>query len=112
MSKWWASTCSPSAPIARREIVTPSCIAEMNRGGSLVIRQHGARALVPLVLELQDPRPPRRDEAVLRRDEERVQEDQAGEGQQLEGEASWMRAPRRVRTGRQIVVHANQSGRV
>ena len=29
-----ASTCSPRAPIASEEIVTPSCIAEMNRGGS------------------------------------------------------------------------------
>ena len=33
-----ASTCSPSAPIARLVAVTPSCIAAMKRAGSATIR--------------------------------------------------------------------------
>src|SRR3954454_9056396 len=37
-SKMCASNGSPTAPIASEVSVTPSCIAEMNRGGSLVIR--------------------------------------------------------------------------
>ena len=37
-SKTLASTCSPSAPMARLVAVTPSCIAAMNRGGSATIR--------------------------------------------------------------------------
>ena len=37
-SKRCASTGSPRAPIASEVSVTPSCIAEMNRGGSPVIR--------------------------------------------------------------------------
>ena len=36
-SKSPASTCSPSAPMAREVSVTPSCIAAMKCGGSLVI---------------------------------------------------------------------------
>ena len=36
-SKTCASTCSPTAPIARLVAVTPSCIAAMKRGGSAVI---------------------------------------------------------------------------
>ena len=47
---------------------------------------HRSRALVPLVLELQDARPARGDEAVFGRDEERVHQDEAGERQHLEGE--------------------------
>ena len=47
---------------------------------------HRSRALVPLVLELQDAGPARRDEAVFSRDEERVHQDEAGERQHLEGE--------------------------
>ena len=43
--------------------VTPSCIAAMNCGGSLVILQHRARAPVALVVQLDDPRPAGRDEA-------------------------------------------------
>ena len=45
--------------------MTPSCIAAMKRGGSRRDPQHGARAPVPLALELADARPPRGDEAVL-----------------------------------------------
>ena len=48
--------------------------------------EHAARLTVPLVDELHDPRPARRDEAVLGRHEERVQDDQPGQGQQLERE--------------------------
>ena len=47
MSSLCASTCSPSAPIASEEIVTPSCIAEMNRGGSPVIRMTARARLLP-----------------------------------------------------------------
>src|SRR5579862_6992277 len=47
---------------------------------------HRARAAVALVLELEDARAARRDEAVLGRDEERVQEDEAREGDKLERE--------------------------
>ncbi len=95
LSKRWASTCSPSAPMARLEIVTPSCIAEMKRGGSLVIRTHRSRAPVAFVLELQDARSPRRDEAVFGRDEERVHQDEAGERQHLEEEGHRARSRRR-----------------
>jgi hypothetical protein len=42
------------------------------------------RAAVPLVLELDDPRPASRDEAVLRRHEERVEQDQDRNPDQLE----------------------------
>ena len=56
--------------------MTPSCIAAMNRGGSPVMRKHVARAAVSLVVQLDDPRPPRRHEPVLGRDEEGVQQDQ------------------------------------
>src|SRR4051812_15854087 len=72
--------------------------------------QHEPRAAVALVLELHDPRPARRDEAVLGRDEERVQEQQPDQGQHLQREAHLVRPRRRARTGRQVVVHANQSG--
>jgi hypothetical protein len=48
--------------------------------------QHVARAAVPLVLQLDDPRPPRRDEAVLRGHEERVEQDQDCDPDQLEEE--------------------------
>ena len=48
--------------------------------------QHVARATVPLVLELDDPGPARRDEAVLRGHEERVEQDQDGYPDQLEEE--------------------------
>src|SRR5215208_5159582 len=37
-SRIFASTCSPTAPIASEVSVTPSCIAAMKRGGSPVIR--------------------------------------------------------------------------
>src|SRR5262249_56192991 len=43
-----------------------------------------ARTAVPLLRELRDLRPPRRDEAVLGRDEEAVQEDQRRDCDQLE----------------------------
>ena len=46
--------------------------------------QDVARPLVPLVLQLDDPRAPRRDEAVLRRDEERVQQDQDSDPAELQ----------------------------
>jgi len=50
-----------------------------------------AGALVALVLELHDPRPPRRHEAVLRRDEERVREQQPEQGKNLEEEGhAWL----------------------
>ena len=66
--------------------------AELHRGDELrrIGRdlQHGARAAVPLALELADARPPRRDEAVLGRHEERVQQDQPGEGDKLERRGS------------------------
>ena len=48
--------------------------------------QDVARATVPLVLQLDDPRPARRDEAVLRGHEERVEQDQDRDPDQLEEE--------------------------
>ena len=45
-----------------------------------------ARAPVPLVLELDDPRPARGDQAVLRGHEERVKQDQECDPDQLEEE--------------------------
>ena len=50
--------------------------------------QHGAGPPVALALELADARPPRRDEAVLGRHEERVQEDQARRGPAARGRGS------------------------
>ena len=46
--------------------------------------QHVAGAAVPLVLELDDPRTAGRDEPVLRRHEERVEQDQDRDPDQLE----------------------------
>ena len=46
--------------------------------------QHVARAAVPLMVQLDDPRPPRRHEPVLGRDEERVQQDQGRNAEKLE----------------------------
>ena len=56
--------------MASEVIVTPSCIAAMNCGGSPVILQYRPRAAVALALELPDARAARGDEAVLGRDEE------------------------------------------
>src|SRR5580765_5020127 len=42
-----ASTCSPRAPMPRLVIVTPSCIAAMNRGGSAVIRRTASARRLP-----------------------------------------------------------------
>ena len=50
--------------------------------------QDVARAAVPLVLQLDDPRATRRDEAVLRGHEERVEQDQDRDPDQLEEEVS------------------------
>ena len=48
--------------------------------------QHVARAPVPLVVQLDDARPSCGDEAVLARDEERVQQDQNRDTEELEEE--------------------------
>jgi len=48
---------------------------------------HSPRPPVPLMLELEDPGPARRDEAVLGCHEERVQQNQARKGEQFEDEA-------------------------
>ena len=85
--------------------------AELHRRDELrrvaVILQHGARAAVALALELADARAPRRDEAVLGRHEERVQQDQAREGEQLEGEGH----PRCAATGAQVLGGKSSSKR-
>ena len=47
VSRWCASTCSPRAPIPRLVMVTPSCIAEMKRGGSPVIRNTARARRLP-----------------------------------------------------------------
>ena len=86
--------------MASEVIVTPSCIAAMKCGGSAVIRQHVARAAVALVLELADARAARGDEAVLGRDEERVQQDQAQQGREArEGGSSRAALPARAVLG-------------
>jgi hypothetical protein len=46
-SSFRASTCSPRAPIARLETVTPSCIAAMKRGGFAVIRSTARARRLP-----------------------------------------------------------------
>jgi hypothetical protein len=62
--------------------------AELHRGdeAARVARdpEHVARAAIPLVLELDDPRPACGHEAVLRRHEERVEQDQDRNPDQLE----------------------------
>ena len=83
-SKTRASTCSPSAPIARLAPVTPSCMAAMKRGGSATIRSTALRATVASLRELLDPRAPRRHERVLGRDEIAVQQDQRCHGDEFE----------------------------
>jgi hypothetical protein len=64
--------------------------AELHRGDEprRVARdaEDGAGAAVALVLELHDACAPRGHEPVFRRDEERVQQDQAGESEQFEEE--------------------------
>ena len=72
------------APIASEVSVTPSCIAAMKCGGSLVIFITERAGRLPLVGELLQPRPAHGDERVLGRDEEAVQQDQSGHGQKLE----------------------------
>ena len=86
LSKWWASTCSPSAPIARLEIVTPSCIAEMNRGGSLVIRRTARARLFPSCSSsrMRVRREVTRPYSAATKNA--FSDDQAGERQHLEGE--------------------------
>ena len=66
--------------------VTPSCIAAMNRGGSARDAQHVARTPVALVVQLDDARAARGDEAVLGRDEEGVQQDENADCDELEEE--------------------------
>ena len=44
-----AKSGSPRAPIASEVIVTPSCIAAMNRGGSAVIRRTARARRLPCV---------------------------------------------------------------
>jgi len=64
--------------------------AELHRGDELrrvgCDPQHGTGAPVALVVQLDDPRPPRRDEGVLRRHEEGVGEDQDPDADELECE--------------------------
>ena len=83
-----AKSCSPNAPMASEVSVTPSCIAAMKFGGSAVIRSTARARRLPCAVELADPRPPRRDEAVLRRHEERVQHDQAARARSWRRESS------------------------
>ena len=64
--------------------VTPSCMAAMKRGGRETILSTCCARRSPCLLELDDLRPARRHEAVLGRDEKRVQEQQPGDGGQLE----------------------------
>ena len=78
------SVASPRAPMPSEVSVTPSCIAAMKRPGIAGDPQDVAGAAVPLVLELDDPRPAGRDEAVLRGHEERVEQDQDRDPDQLE----------------------------
>src|SRR5262249_49381370 len=69
--------------------------------------QHRAGPTVALPLELADARTPRRDEAVLGRHEEGIQEDQARQSQELEkkGHPSVARRPDRTpSTGRRTYV--------
>ena len=86
VSNAFESACSPSAPMPSEVSVTPSCIAVMNCDGSLVILQHRPRAPVALVVELDDPRAARRDERVLGRDEEAVEQHEQPDADQLESE--------------------------
>ena len=74
--------------------VTPSCIAAMKRAGIAGDPEDVARAAVALVLELDDPRPARRDEAVLRGHEERVEQDQDRDPDQLEEKCHALTASR------------------
>ena len=68
--------------------------------------QDAARAAVALVLQLDDPRPPRRDEAVFRRDEERVEQDQESDPDELQREVS---RPHQEGVGtRKVVVHLSR----
>ena len=66
--------------------MTPSCIAAMNRGGSAVMPSTGLARRLPSSGELLDARPPHRDERVLGRDEEAVQQHERRDGDQLERE--------------------------
>ena len=72
------------APMASEVSVTPSCIAAMKCGGSLVIVITARAGPVPLVDELLEPGSAHGDERVLGRDEEAVQEDQNGNAEKLE----------------------------
>ena len=81
-----AKTGSPTAPIRQAR----DRHAELHRGDEP--RRVGgdakddARAAVALVAELRDARAARRDEGVLGRDEERVQQEQACDREELEEE--------------------------
>ena len=64
--------------------MTPSCMAAMKRGGRETIFSTCCARRSPCVLKLDDLGPARRHEAVFRSHEKRVQEQQPGDGGQLE----------------------------
>ena len=73
------------APSARLESVTPSWIAEMNRGGLSTQAQHPGRGTAALGLQLLEAGAANRDERVLGGDEESVRRDNQRHRHELEG---------------------------
>ena len=82
--------------------MTPSCIAVMNCGGSLVIRSTARARRLPWWCELDDARAARGDERVLGRDEEAVEQHEQPDGEQLESECHAL-TPEGVGTRREVV---------
>ena len=72
------------APMASEVSVTPSCIAAMKCGGSLVIFITARARRLPSSIELLQPGAAHGHERVLGRDEEAVQQDQNGDAEKLE----------------------------
>ena len=86
-SKIRAKTGSPTAPTPRLVIVTPSCMAAMNRAGFDGDAQDDAGPTASLVAKLGEARASRGHQGVLGRDEERVQQKQASDRKKLKAES-------------------------
>ena len=70
------SSGSPMAPSRIPETVIPTWTVLMNRTGSSIRRSARSRTDAALLRALLEPAPPRGDERVLRRDEDRVRENE------------------------------------
>ena len=98
---------SPMAPMRIAKIVIPSCVLEMNRTGSSISRSAARAPRLPLARALLEPRSPRGDERVLRRDEDRAPQHEEEHDEDAERRRS--RPVRGAGTRRVVVAHDDQA---